>query len=43
MLVLAVSMIGFLFEEFINPRLQKESDHVAVAEEAVTPLTQRQS
>ena len=43
MLVLAVSLIGFLFEEFINPRLQKESDHVAVAEEAVTPLTQRQS
>jgi len=43
MLVLAVSLIGFLFEEFINPRLQKEADHVAVAEEALTPLTQRQS
>jgi peptide/nickel transport system permease protein len=43
LLVLAVSLIGFLFEEFINPRLQKESDQAAVAEEAVTPLTQRQS
>ena len=43
MLVLAVSLIGFLFEEFINPRLQKESDRAVVAEEAVTPLTQRQS
>ncbi len=43
MLVLAVSLVGFLFEEFINPRLQKESDQAAIAEEAVTPLTQRQS
>jgi peptide/nickel transport system permease protein len=43
MLVLAVSLIGFLFEEFINPRLQKESDQAAIAEEPVTPLTQRQS
>jgi peptide/nickel transport system permease protein len=37
MLVLAVSLIGFLFEEFINPRLQKES------EEAVKPLVQKES
>ncbi len=43
MLVLAVSLLGFLFEEFINPRLQKESREAVVQEEAVTPLTQRQS
>ncbi len=43
MLVLAVSLVGFLFEEFINPRLQKESEEAVVPEEAVTPLTQRQS
>jgi len=43
MLVLSVSLLGFLFEEFINPRLQKESREVVVPEEAVTPLTQRQS
>ncbi len=43
LLVLAVSLLGFLFEEFINPRLRKESDQAVIAEEPVTRLTQRQS
>jgi peptide/nickel transport system permease protein len=43
LLVLAVSLIGFLFEEFINPRLQKDSGEPAAADELAIPLVQKES